>query len=1262
MGCKFGLKPKITLAVSALIIFLMSTLGYVSLSYFAKQLKATIAQSQFVLVTALAGEIDKKLAAAQNHLIAAAQSIPPTAIKDLNSAQSFLDSRIDLHQVFDNQVSILTPAGKIFAESPFLPDRRGLDMSFRPYYKNTVATTSPIISDPYFSSLVSQHPTVMMTAPFFDEEGKVVGFLLGAMNLMGKNILKDLSLINTGRSGYLYLTTQASRLMIMHPDSNRILKPFPPGKNLLYDQAVNGFEGTGETINSYGVHMLTSFKRLETTNWILASNHPLSETHEILFDLQKKYLLSATLGSLCILFLVFSFIKYFTDPLIKLTRHMEALPGNNGAGKILDIRTRDEIGMVSQTFNQMIAQLDQQKKALQKSEERYRTIYNSVSDAIFVQDINTFAILDVNRKMCEMWGLSREEALLLDVGELSAGEPPYTMQEAMGWMLKAAQGEPQLFEWKAKNKTGQLFLVEVNIRLVAIDGNDRLLVTVSDITIRKQAEDALRKSEAKFRAIFEAASVGIVQSDSSNGKMMQFNEKFCEITGYISSELSTMTFLDITHPDDRQRDWEIYSHAARGETPYYLNEKRYIRKDGSIVWVRLNSSFIRENIGNSLLTVGICEDITERKLLEKREDSRLRFMSALAAGKTLDTLFADIIDCVEDYDPDALASILLLDDQGDHLLLGAAQKLPGFYTQALHGLKIGMGIGSCGTAAYTGQGVIVEDIFSHPYWADCHELARQADLRSCWSEPIMSATGKVLGTFAIYHRYPHSPESEDVKYIKMAANFASLAIERQKADQDHVRRIIAEEANKAKSTFIANMSHEIRTPMHGILGFAHLLTQDSSLTPQQTEHVQIINQSGTYLLKLINEILDISKIEAGQVTLNKASFCLHDFIDELAVLFQSRAEGKGLRLLVERDEHLPLYVNTDAGKLRQVLVNLIGNAIKFTDTGGVAVRIGVDALKQLARDKEKIRLTVEVEDSGPGISAGNIASIFEAFSQAQAGAETGGTGLGLTISQKFVEMMGGVISVESEVGKGSCFRFQVLVEVPTAMIEQEKPASLFQVIGLEPGKEPFRILVVDDNKDNRTLLCAMLKPVGFEVQEAENGQEALDVFEHWSPHVVLMDMRMPVMDGYEATRRIKATRAGRGTPVIAVTASVFVGNRADIMSAGVDDYLRKPFRMEELFVVLRKCLGLRYVFNNDTAETSEPTTLSSSGQEELLAMLPREVVQAMRTAVGDGDMPRLRELIGEAKIIDSVAAQKLMVLADQYDYEKLHELLGQGES
>lgn len=528
MPYHFGLKTKITITASLLVIFLMSMVAFVMFSTFEKQLKDTIAQSQFVLVTGLAAEIDKTLSAANHQLINAATRIPPAAFKDPDHAQTFLQNMIGLQHIFDNQISIITPQGKIFAEAPFFSGRREFDISFRPYYKKTIATMLPVISDPYVSALDKKNPVIMMTAPVFDEQGVLVGILAGAMDLMRKNILGNISQISIGRAGYLYLTTQESRTIIMHPDPNRILQPLQPGTNLLYDKAVGGFEGTGETVNSYGVPMLTSFKHLKTNSWILAANHPISEAHHIILGLGKKFLLAATLGGICILVMLFFLIKHFTSPLVEFTRHIMALPGKVGADKLLSIRTNDEIGTLSQAFNQMVGELDRQKEALQKSEERYRTIYDSANDAIFIQDIETIAILDVNKKMCDMYGFSREEACQIDVGMLSSGEPPYTKQHALEWTKKAALGEPQLFEWMAKDKSGRLFWVEVKLRLVAIGGVNCLLATVSDITDRKQALKEKAHLEAKFLQAQKMEAIGTL----AGGIAHDFNNILTALIGY----------------------------------------------------------------------------------------------------------------------------------------------------------------------------------------------------------------------------------------------------------------------------------------------------------------------------------------------------------------------------------------------------------------------------------------------------------------------------------------------------------------------------------------------------------------------------------------------------------------------------------------------------------------------------------------------------------------------------------------------------------
>ncbi|HAE40820.1 MAG TPA: hypothetical protein DCG57_19625 [Candidatus Riflebacteria bacterium] len=427
--------------------------------------------------------------------------------------------------------------------------------------------------------------------------------------------------------------------------------------------------------------------------------------------------------------------------------------------------------------------------------------------------------------------------------------------------------------------------------------------------------------------------------------------------------------------------------------------------------------------------------------------------------------------------------------------------------------------------------------------------------------------------------------------------------------------------------------------------------RDASVTTRQTEMLHTIARSGRHLLNLINDILDMSKIEAGRLELKPVEFGLHDMLDDLEVMFRSRAQAKQLQLLMERDDHLPRHVNADEGKLRQVLINLIGNAVKFTKTGGVAVRIrGETAMDSSSVDANAVRLLVEVEDSGPGIAEGELDRIFEPFRQLAAGQREGGTGLGLAVSRRLVELMGGRLTVKSQLDKGSCFRFDVLVKLAEGSAP-EKARTMRQVIGLEPGAGPFRILVVDDQKDNRDLLAALLEPLGFEIREAVNGQEALDIFEAWPPHAVLMDMRMPVLDGYEATRRIKGTERGRTTPVIAVTASAFEDAEREVLATGVDGYVRKPFRSEEIFAELGKCLGLRYVYAEAPGKVPEQAGLP----REVFAGLPKALRQAMRQAVDMGDMVGLQALI--AQVEDAGAARTLRSLAAQYDYETLTKML-----
>jgi PAS domain S-box-containing protein len=466
----------------------------------------------------------------------------------------------------------------------------------------------------------------------------------------------------------------------------------------------------------------------------------------------------------------------------------------------------------------------------------------------------------------------------------------------------------------------------------------------------------------------------------------------------------------------------------------------------------------------------------------------------------------------------------------------------------------------------------------------------------------------------------------------------------------------AEAANRAKSAFLANMSHEIRTHLNAVLGFAQILVRDPSLTPRQIGMLHTIGRSGRHLLDLINDILDMSKIEAGRLELSLADVCLHDLLDDLEMMFRPRAQAKHLQLRIERDDSVQRYVNADEGKLRQVLINLMSNAVKFTKSGGVAVRVRGETAPGSSVGKAKaLRLVIEVEDSGPGIAEDELEYIFEPFRQSATSREAGGTGLGLSVSRRIVELMGGHLMVKSQVGKGSCFRFDVLVKLAEGAPHKTGP-TVRQVVGLEQGTEALRILVADDQKDNRDLLVALLVPLGFEIREAVNGQEALDVFEAWLPHAVLMNMRMPILDGYEATRRIKATEKGCATPVIAVTANAFEDAEREVLATGVDNYLHKPFKPEEIFAVLEKCLGLRFVYAADAGQASEKTSAQPLTRADL-AVLPEALRQAMHQAIDEGDITRLQALITQVEVIDAETAFKLRIMADRYDYAALTKVL-----
>lgn len=452
----------------------------------------------------------------------------------------------------------------------------------------------------------------------------------------------------------------------------------------------------------------------------------------------------------------------------------------------------------------------------------------------------------------------------------------------------------------------------------------------------------------------------------------------------------------------------------------------------------------------------------------------------------------------------------------------------------------------------------------------------------------------------------------------------NLALEQAKLEADL--------ANRAKSEFLANMTHELRTPLNAILGFTELLTCDSNLTADQHEQLRIIDRSGEHLLALINDVLEMSKIEAGMTTLNPNCFDLHGLIATLEEMLRLKAESKGLQFITAIAPDVPQYIQADENKLRQVLLNLLSNAVKFTSTGSVGLHVATKASLHDAALPEQI-LHFEVTDTGPGIAPQELETLFNPFVQTETGRRSQeGTGLGLAISYRFVDIMGSKLVVDSKLGKGTAIAFDLPIELAPAPLSYASQSGE-RVIGLDFDQPTYRILVIEDRWENRSLLVRMLSHVGFEVLEANDGQEGVVLWQNWEPHLVLMDMRMPVMDGYEATRRIKAHPKGQSTVIIAITASAFDEERAKIMATGCDDFVRKPIREALLLSKIAQHLGVRYLYEGSSQPSALPATTTEHftevkmpKREELLAM-PSLWLAQLNEAALRGDRQQIYTLL-----------------------------------
>ena len=858
--------------------------------------------------------------------------------------------------------------------------------------------------------------------------------------------------------------------------------------------------------------------------------------------------------------------------------------------------------------------------------ERLKTLLDMASDGIHVLD-EQGNIVEFSDSFARMLGYTAEETARLNVADWEAQIPGDELESTIQELFKTSS----TFETRHRRKDGSIVEVEINAKSIVLDGRLFLYASSRDISERKEIEKALRQSEAKFRQLFQVAAIPLCHV-GHDGVILAINSKFIETFGYDKADIPTLDqWREKAYPDPDYRQWVIDSweaalqQATKNQTSIKAQEYQVTCKNGDVRSVLIGGSTFEE------FFLATFVDITERKTVERS----LRYYEKIAS--TVDTLLSLVDrDGIFLQVNDALAGIL------------------GRKREEIIGRSMAQIADSENFARMKPQikRCLAGETVSQEMWIDWPDGSKR--FFHIIRYPMFDDDGTVYAVAGVGHdmteTYQASQALTKVNKELIQANEA-LQLAKQ----------TAESANRAKSIFLSNMSHELRTPLNAILGYTQILGADETFGEKQKSGIQTIYQAGEHLLMIINDVLDMSKIEAGKLQLVPSKIQLLSFFENIIDFFKYRAREKGLSVTLETDQPLCFAIKVDELRLRQIIFNLLSNAIKFTHNG--YCRLSVEAA---GSKKDTCRLKITVEDSGVGIPKDQQDEVFEPFKQVGERLQyKEGSGLGLAISRQLVDLMGGELVLSSPVntsptdgqGVGSRFSFSIEAQVVEAEIAIS-PQSSRKVIGYKhTGKAvvPIKILIVDDKISNRAVLHDTLNPLGFATQEAEDGSTVTEICLKAHPDLILMDLRMPNVDGFSAMNQLKHHDELKNIPVVAVTASIaeFETLEKRCIQHGFKGFILKPFVTSDLLELIAGLLPITLIYQ----KTNEQGRNDFSKVE----VPPVEVVTKLSDSLSKGDIEGILE---HAEVMGEIEngryqdfSQKVRALANDFKFSALEKLI-----